>query len=72
MTTTNRRTAYIFREADGYHYCDATLEMMDARGTAYRSIAATVRAIADGNTHREDPYTHFQRGVVVRKLEVAS
>jgi len=71
-SSTTRRVAQIFEEADGFHYCDADLAFFDARGTGFRSVAAAVRAIIDSNPHREQAYTHYQRGAVIRKLEAAS
>lgn len=40
----NTTSARIFQESDGYHYCDASLPYLDARGRAFRNKATAYRA----------------------------
>lgn len=47
-----RRVARVFEEGDGYHVCGDDLDYLDARGAAYRTKAAALRAaLESGYTH---------------------
>ena len=47
------KTARIFYESDGYHISDDSLSYLDARGKAYKSRSAAIKAA------KEMGYTRF-------------
>ena len=54
MTTTTKskfspKMVRIFEECDGWHYCAAGLDYLDARGTGYPSAAAAMRAARESH-----------------------
>lgn len=54
------RTAYIFENVDGYHWCEHNEQFLDARGKAYKTKADAMRAAAaEGYTHAEGSGTYW-------------
>lgn len=39
-----KRIARVFADCDGYHWCDESLDFLDARGRAYKTKAEAMRA----------------------------
>jgi len=66
--TQSPRVARVFEDIGGYYYCAEDLPYLDTRGRAFPSVASAIRSIRDGNTHRENPFTHYVRGNVKRKI----
>lgn len=52
------KIARIFADIGGYYICDNHEDYLDARGVAYPSKAAALRAAADNYGGVQEPYTH--------------
>jgi hypothetical protein len=62
MTSPTKNTCRIFEEADGFHFCCAEVQYLDARAPGYKSEANAMRAASYAG------YTHVVTAAGVRAI----
>jgi hypothetical protein len=69
---TEKTTARVFADVGGYYFCDEELEYLDARGTAYPSKAAALRAAyGAGYTHAVGSGAYKQGRGILSQVSVS-
>ncbi len=62
MTTTEKRTAYIFEDVGGWFVCDDADSMLDARGRRYESKREAIAWLRGLLESGHETYTHYRTG----------
>lgn len=70
-TTVKKSMARVFEDVGGYYFCDDGLDYLDARGAAYDSKAAALRAAyAAGYTHATGSGAYRQCASILSQVTV--